>query len=253
MPWVYGQRGIDLMRKYFTLRTQLIPYLYTYSWRAHQDSVPILRPLYLQYPELEEAYRHPYEYFFGEQMLVAPVLDASGQQTIYLPPGDWRDFFSGKRYQGDTTFTAHYRVDETPVFVREGAIIPEQRAGDYSDVRPLDVLVLSVYGSGDGMFELYEDDGSSLDYEARHAHTTIAHAVGSDAVHRLTIEPTQGSYPGQAPARSYEVHIYADGKPSSVSVNGREAGPWTWDAERRVAVVMVSSQSIHERARIEWR
>ena len=58
MPWVYGTQGMALMRKYFTLRTQLLPYLYTYTWLAHTESVPILRPLYLQYPQLEEAYQH---------------------------------------------------------------------------------------------------------------------------------------------------------------------------------------------------
>ena len=252
-PWVYGQRGIDLMRKYFSLRTQLIPYLYTYAWRAHEDSMPLLRPLYLEYPQLEEAYRHPYEYFFGEQMLVAPVLDASGEQAIYLPPGDWRDFFSGKRYQGGTTLRAHYGVDETPVFVREGAVIPGQRAGAYSDVRPLDTLVLDVYGSGDGIFDLYEDDGVSLDFDAQHAHTKIAHALGSDGANRLEIEPAEGSFPGQPALRSYELRIHADRKPSAISVDGRNAGAWRWDAQRSVAILLVSARSIRERVRCEWR
>ncbi|MGN6452079.1 MAG: TIM-barrel domain-containing protein, partial [Steroidobacteraceae bacterium] len=121
MPWVYGERGIELMRKYFTLRTQLIPYLYTYSWLAHRDSTPLLRPLYLEYPEQEDAYHHPYEYFLGAQLLVAPVVRPGDVQPIYLPPGDWRDFFTGRRYRGGTTVSAHYAVDVTPVFVREGA------------------------------------------------------------------------------------------------------------------------------------
>jgi alpha-glucosidase (family GH31 glycosyl hydrolase) len=242
-----------LMRKYFTLRTQLIPYLYTYAWLAHRDSTPILRPLYLEFPELPEAYRHPHEYFLGEQMLIAPVLHPGGEQTVYLPPGEWRDFFTGKRYQGDTTFTAHYQVDETPVFVREGGIVPEQVATEYSDARPLDRLVLNVFGSGNGSFDLYEDDGLSLNYEEQHSHTVMAHEVGGDGRHRLVIEPTQGAYAGQPPARSYEVRIYADGKPSTISVDGRDAGTWTWDAQRRVAVVALSTHSIRDRVRIEWR
>ncbi|MGH8132462.1 MAG: TIM-barrel domain-containing protein, partial [Steroidobacteraceae bacterium] len=103
MPWTYGDEGIALMKKYFTLRTQLIPYLYTYTWLAHRDSIPILRPLYLEYPQLEQAYRHSHEYFFGDEMLVAPVLDPSGHRTVYLPPGRWIDFFSGRHYAGSTT------------------------------------------------------------------------------------------------------------------------------------------------------
>jgi alpha-glucosidase (family GH31 glycosyl hydrolase) len=253
MPWVYGQPGIELMRRYFTLRTQLIPYIYSNAWQAHTRAMPILRPLYLEYPQLEEAYRHPHEYFFGEQLLVAPVVHPGGEQTIYLPPGDWRDFFSGKRYPGGTTLSAHYRVDETPVFVRAGAIVPEQPASDYSDAKPLDRLVLNVYGPGNGTFDLYEDSGVSLDYEEQHAHTAFAHSSGSDGLERLVIEATRGTYPGQPPARSYELRLHTDAKPAAVAVNGRDAGPWTWDARQAVAVIALPSESIHARLLIEWR
>jgi alpha-glucosidase (family GH31 glycosyl hydrolase) len=253
MPWVYGERGIELMRRYFTLRTQLIPYLYSYAWRAHTDSTPILRPLYLEYPELPEAYQHPHEYFFGAQLLVAPVLHPGGEQTIYLPPGEWRDFFTAKRYRGGTTLRAHYRMDETPVFVREGAIVPEQGASDYSDAIPLKRLVLNVYGSGDGDFDLYEDDGVSLDYEQQHARTAIAHTSGSDGTQRLVIDATQGSYRGQLPVRSYEIRIHTDDKPSTISVNGRPASRWTWDAQQAVAALVLPSESIRDRVSLEWR
>jgi alpha-glucosidase (family GH31 glycosyl hydrolase) len=253
MPWIYGERGVELMRKYFSLRTQLIPYLYTYSWRAHTESLPILRPLYLEYPELEEAYRHPYEYFFGEQMLVAPVVGPGGEQRIYLPPGDWRDFFTGKRHRGGATFTAHYAIDETPVFVREGAIVPEQRPSDYSNAQRLDPLVLSVYGAGNGAFELYEDDGESLDYEAQHARTAMTHSAGNDGVNRLVIGPLQGGYPGESATRSYELRLYVDVRPSAISIDGKNAAPWRWDGARSMASVDIRARPIRERITVEWR
>lgn len=253
MPWVYGERGIALLRKYFTLRTQLIPYLYTYAWLAHRDSLPILRPLYLEHPDLEEAYRHPQEYFFGEQMLVAPVLDASGRQTIWLPPGDWRDFFTGKYFEGDNTFTAQFAVDETPVFVCQGAVIPEQSAAEYSDANPEGPLILTVYGSGDGRFALYEDEGASLDYERQHALTMIVHATGADATQRLVIVPAVGSYPGQVAARDYELRLFAPHKPGSIAVNGSKLDAWSWDAKRGVAVVKLTRRSIRETLTVQWR
>jgi len=253
MPWIYGERGVELMRKYFTLRTQLIPYLYTYSWRAHTESLAILRPLYLEYPELDEAYRHPYEYFLGEQMLVAPVVGPGSEQRIYLPPGDWRDFFNGKRYRGGTTFTARYAVDETPVFVREGAIVPEQRPSDYSNAQRQDRLVLSVYGAGNGAFELYEDDGESLDYEAQHARTKMTHTTGGDGVNRVVVGPVQGGYPGEPATRSYELRLYVDVRPSSISIDGKDAGPWRWDGVRSMATVEIRTRPIGDRITVEWR
>ena len=254
MPWTYGPKGIALMRKYFTLRTQLIPYLYTYVWRAYTESMPILRPLYLEYPDLEAAYRHPHEYFVGEEMLVAPVVDPSGNETIYLPPGEWLDFFTGKHHTGDSSFTAHFAVDETPVFVREGALIPEQPVSAWSDARPLDTLIVHVFGSGSGRFDLYEDDGISLAYrEGQSARTAMIYATGSDGWHQLTIGPTEGAFAGQVPARSYELRIHAAGQPSAVTVNGRAAQDWRWDRARATAVVQVPRTSIRERLSVAWR
>jgi alpha-glucosidase (family GH31 glycosyl hydrolase) len=253
MPWNYGDKGIALMRKYFTLRTQLIPYIYTYTWQAHTQSLPLLRPLYLAYPSLDEAYQHSHEYFFGDEMLVAPVLDASGNRTVYLPPGNWIDFFTGKHYEGGRSFTAHYEVDQTPVFVRDGAIVPEQEPSDYSDARPLDTLELNVYGSGKGSFDLYEDDGRSLDYsKGSYAQTPMRYATGPDGAHELTVSPTQGSYKDQPATRAYVIRIHADAKPQSVTANGKSVAQWSWDDAHATAIVTLPRQSIRERLSVTW-
>jgi len=187
-------------------------------------------------------------------MLVAPVLDASGDQTIYLPPGRWMDFFTGKHHTGGTTFTAHYAVDEMPVFVREGAIVPEQTASDYSDQKPLDTLILNVYGSGNGRFQLYEDDGISLAYnQDQYALTTMTHATSSDGLHHLVIEPTRGTFQGQVPARSYELHIHATARPSSMTVNDTDVDRIDWDATQAVAVVALPKQTIRDKISVVWR
>jgi alpha-glucosidase (family GH31 glycosyl hydrolase) len=254
MPWLYGQQGLDLMKKYFTLRTQLIPYLYTYAWRAHTDSIPLLRPLYLTYPQLEEAYRHAHEYLLGEEMLVAPILDPSGDARIYLPPGEWLDFFTGRHFAGGTTIQAHYALDETPVFVRAGAIIPEQPVSEYSDAKPADRLILNVFGAGAGSFELYEDDGASLKYTQRQQGlTSMSHAVSPDGMHRLIIGPTRGTFDGQPTARVYELHVHASSKPASVSVNGKDAGGFSWDAQRQLAVVVLPATPIRDQLSVDWR
>ncbi len=255
MPWEYGSAGIELMRKYFTLRTQLIPYIYSYAWLAHRDSLPLLRPLYLEYPLQDEAYRHPHEYLFGDALLVAPVLEASGRARVWLPGGDWVGFFDGRHHQGDSTLTERYAVDDIPVFVRAGAVIPEQEVSAYSDAKPPDRLILNVYGSGSGRFELYEDDGVSLgtDDPGKHAVTAFEHSVGSDGTHRLVIGPTAGAWPQQPAARSYELRVHGTGRPSSISLNGRDAGRWRWDPRQGTASIALPSQSIRERVSIEWR
>ena len=252
MPWVYGPRGIALMREYFTLRMQLIPYLYTYGWRAHERALPLLRPLYLEWPQLEQAYRHSHEYYFGAQMLVAPVLAASGERSVYLPPGGWMDFFSGKRYQGNTTLTARYEVDATPVFVREGSIIPEQGAAHDHEGVASGVLTVNVYGNGNSRFDLYEDDGISLDYERhRYALTPMTHTT-SGADHRLVIGPTAGSFTGQREQRAYELRIHGSRRPASISVNGRHMTHWRWVAHDSTAYLMLPAESIRQALTVAW-
>lgn len=253
MPWVYGEKGVALMRKYFRLRTQLIPYLYTQAWLAHRDAMPILRPLYLAWPERDEAYRHPHEYLFGESMLVAPVLAPDGDVTVWLPPGGWIDFFTGKRHEGGRSFTAHYAVDEIPVFVREGAIVPEQPPSAYSDARPLDPLIVNVYGSGNGHMELYEDDGHSLGYARReYALTPITHATDTQGRQQLVIGPARGRFPGQLKARAYELHIHAGARPADIHVDGREVDGWTWDQGSSTAVVRVPSHPVLDTLTVRW-
>lgn len=254
MPWVYGEQGVALMRKYFTLHTQLIPYTYTYTWLAHRDALPILRPLYLEHPGLEEAYRHTHEYFYGDEMLVAPVLSPGGDRTVYLPPGSWIDFFHGERFQGGTTFTRHYAVDDMPVFVREGSIVPEQPASDYSDARPLDTLILNVYGSGQGSFQLYEDDGISLDYgKGAYALTPMRYDTRADGSHQLVVEAVQGGFQGQPAQRSYALRIHAQGKPSSLAIDGKPVDDWQWDAKDSVATLSIPRRSIHDKTTVTWR
>jgi alpha-glucosidase (family GH31 glycosyl hydrolase) len=251
MPWVYGDEGMALLRKYFGLRTRLVPYIYTYTWLAHTQSLPILRPLYLQEPANEEAYRHPHEYYFGKDMLVAPVLGADGNVSVYLPPGNWFDFFTGKPFIGGQTLAAHYAVADTPVFVRDGAIVPEQPDSAWSDEKPADRLVLNVYGPGAGRFDLYEDDGKSLLYaEGQHAVTAMVHShAGGEE--RLAIGPAVGSFAGQVPARGYEVRIYGGRKPGAVMLDGTAVAGWRW--EDGVAVVGVPTRGIGKGTVLTWR
>ena len=253
MPWEYGNKGVALMRKYFTLRTQLIPYVYSYTWQAHTQSMPLLRPLYLEYPDLEEAYQHSHEYFFGDDMLVAPVLDASGNRTVYLPPGEWIDFFTGKHHDGGASFTTHYAVDEMPVFVREGAIVPEQPVSDYSNAKPLDTVIVNVYGSGHGDFNLYEDDGVSLAYaQGQYATTAMHYVTDKDGSHRLVIAPTKGTYANQPQTRSYELLIHATEKPQSITAGGQTISHWTWYPEDGTTLVTLPSGSIRNGVTVSW-
>lgn len=260
MPWVYGAKGVALMRKYFMLRMRLMPYIYTYSWQAHERALPLLRPLYLEWPELDQAYRHFHEYYFGAEMLVAPVLQAGGTRTVYLPPGRWLDFFTGRPYRGGTMLTAHYVVDATPVFVRAGAVIPEQTAGTRHLSRTgrddpgtgRHELTVNIYGEGNGRFDLYEDDGISLDYKrGKYALTPMRYRT-SGASHRLVIGPTRGFFAGQAERRVYQVRLHTAHRPAPASVDGKRLAGWRWDVHDSTASLTLPVETIRHRLTVTW-
>ena len=252
MPWVYGSKGVALMRRYFRLRARLVPYLYTFSWQAHELALPLLRPLYLEWPDLAAAYRHFHEYYLGDEMLVAPVLQTGGERTVYLPPGQWINFFTGKRYRGGTTFTAHYAVDATPVFVRAGAIIPQRSMARGKARAARGKLTVDVYGDGGGRFELYEDDGISFAYRhGDYALTPMTYRT-SDGRHRLVIGPTTGSFAGQRDKREYEVRIHAAHRPASITTDGGRAVHWHWDAGKSTADVSLPPSSIRRPLMVDW-
>lgn len=258
MPWRYGEKGIELAKKYFRLRYSLLPYIYTYCRVAHDQALPIVRPLYLEYPSLGKAYSYPNEYFFGKELLVAPVTDSTGEKDVYLPPGEWIDYFSGQKYPGDRLIHERYPVDRIPLFVRSGSIIPLQTDVAYSDQRPFDTLIAEIYGPQGAAFTLYEDDGLSLDYRSgEYAWTPMTFSKGAGGRYELTIGPTKGEYKAQSAARAYELRFHGIGKPGSVSVNNRklevyETGRegWSWDKVKSVAIVTLDAKKIRESIRV---
>ena len=253
MPWTYGTAGVRIARDLFRLRYRLIPYIYTMTRAAHDEALPLLRPLYIVHPDLEEAYRHLDEYYFGDAMLVAPILDSSGVRNVYLPPGEWVDYFTGARHQGDRSIQVKCSLETLPLFVRSGSIIPQQPDMDYTDQRPLDSLIVDVYAPGNSKFSLYEDDGISLDYDHGKSAVTPLTCEVSASVCRITIGAAKGEYAGQTVSRSYLVILHGHSKPSSVTIDGAKIAPggaasdrWNWDAKRQSLVLNLGRRSIRK-------
>lgn len=225
LPWDYNPEAEEIAKRYFQIRYSLFPYIYTISREVHETGVPLCRGVYIHYPELEEAYKYEYEYFFGPNLLVAPIdRPAEGGiavKEVYLPPGIWYDFFSNRVYKGPRTLIYKAKLEEMPVFAKAGAIIPMQEEMQYIGERPLDHLILNIYAGNNGEFTLYEDDGLSLDYlKGKFATTKIRYEEkGKDIC--VLIGATKGSYDGQIGQRSYLIVINGVTNPQRVQVDGK--------------------------------
>ena len=256
LPWNYGKQGTDLCRTFFKIRYSLIPYFYTLTREAYDTGMPLVRGLYLEYPNIDRAYRFD-EYLLGSSMLVAPITTpcTNGEATreIYLPPGNWIDYFTGKVFTGNNTINYDCPLERMPVFVKQGSIIPKQPDMAYSSQKPVDPLILDIYAGAPAKFNLYEDDGTSLNYRSnRFALTRITLSENAtNSEHRIEIGAAKGKYSGQPQSRSYIINLHLKRKPNQVNVNGERIfaescnlQSWSWNAHEGVATIKLKSDSI---------
>jgi len=183
-PWRYPSNVAALMRQFLQLRAQLIPYLESANAMTHIAGVPLIRPMYYGHGDESRAYQVPNEFQFGPAMIVAPItmpVDTEGHlasTAVWLPAGQWVDFFTGIHYQGDRYFQAYREQEQLPVFVKVGSIIPlNPDVMLPADALPT-TLKLKIFVGADGTYELIEQvDGAT-------ATTTFC---WDDTGHTLTI------------------------------------------------------------------
>jgi alpha-D-xyloside xylohydrolase len=123
-PWEYGDDFVDEFRKSAELRYRLMPYIYAQAVHSSQHGYPMVRALFFEYPSDPTSWFVEDEYMFGSDILVAPLMEAGEERSVYLPPGAWIDYQTGRRYEGEKWHTV--RVGEIPavIMVRGGALIP---------------------------------------------------------------------------------------------------------------------------------
>lgn len=165
-PWVFGDRVERICREYIELRYQLLPYLYSLFWEASQTGAPILRPLLYHYPTDPHTYALHDQVLLGESLMAAPIYRPGvNYRAVYLPEGVWYDWWTQERYEGKTHILAHAPLERMPLYLKAGAIIPMQPVTQHVDEQAIAHLTLKV-APGDGEWTLYEDDGTSLEYES---------------------------------------------------------------------------------------
>jgi alpha-glucosidase (family GH31 glycosyl hydrolase) len=252
LPWDYPQPANGIAASFLRLREALVPYSYTLAADAVASGLPITHPLYLDYPDQPAAYTNPTEYLYGPGVLVAPVTTPGNVSTesVWFPPGQWTDWFTGATFTGPAIRTLTVPLDRMPVFVRDGGIIPEQAPMSHVGARPNGPTTLRVYPGAYGRFSLYQDAGSGNGYEhGEDSHTEIAtwpSLNGRDT--SVAIGPTQGRYPGQTSPRSFEVQIERVSAPDRVLLDGRRLPPGAWRYDRNTRTVTVAVADLPLRA-----
>ncbi len=171
-PWNYSKQAEEIITSFLQLRTRLLPYIYTMNYYGYKNNITLIRPLYY-YTNSFYAHKNKNQYYFGNDMIVAPITEKGdaatllGHTDVYLPEGLWFDFFTGKAYKGDRSYTVYRGLDSIPVFCKAGSIIPttELNETDINDISNPITINLDVFPGANCEFTLYEDDGVSNDFK----------------------------------------------------------------------------------------
>ena len=192
-PWTYNQTAQDTLTSNLQTRYSLYPYLYTMAWQGYSTGVPMMRAMILEDESQynSDAWDLNEQYYFGDWFLVAPAADTYDTVVeVWLPANTtWYDYYTGERYEGGEngkTITVAAALEEIPVFVKAGAIVPMGPDVQYADEKPLDPLTLDIYPSGTSSYTLYEDDGETRRYITDSAYTTTEYTCIEDGSNVIT-------------------------------------------------------------------
>lgn len=197
-----------ICRKYLELRYRMLPYLYSAVRECTITGMPIMRALWLHYPDDPAAVSRGDQYLWGRDVLVAPVVEqGADSRKVYLPHGAWYDFWTNERHEGGTEITRKVDLGTMPLYVRAGAILPLGPVIQYTGERTDQPTTVSIYPGADGSFLHYQDDGSSFNY--RKGEWMGLQMAWNDARKTFTMQLAKGSrmLPGQA--RNFEVKLGA--------------------------------------------
>jgi len=223
-PWRHNLEVQNIVTKYMQFRHQLIPYIYSTGYHLSKGDYPLVTPLYYHYDH-KEAYEAKNQYMFGSELMVSPFVSKMiprlnhAHQKVWIPEGEWFNFFTGERYVGNKHYDIYGDLKETPVYAKSGAIIPLAKHLAENHVSLPETLEVHVYPFNDGKYDLYEDDGKSQDYEKgifantvfnmKKGHNDVVFTVTSNDEHHLLPK-----------TRNYEIMFKNIRKDVVVSSNG---------------------------------
>ena len=249
-PWAYDASAGAATSKWLRLRHQMFPYIYTMNYRTHRDLEPLVQPMYYSHPKCGEAYNVPNQFWFGSELMVAPITQPNDPVTglgcvdVWFPDGMWFDWDNGHCYQGQggRRLEVYRPLDKMPVFAKAGGIVPMAQYDDNRLENSENMEVL-VFPGADNVFSLYEDAGDGSEFEnGSFATTKMEFSWGETA--RFTIHPAEGDTSLIPAVRTWTIHLrgFHESAKVRLEVNGESVDiPVSQDAAHNTLTVSVQA------------
>ena len=238
-PWLLGDELKPVFLDYVNLRYRLLPYLYSVAWEAHTTGTPMMRAMPIDFAADAESHGLMRQYMFGPAFLVGAFTD-----RIYLPEGEWLDYWTGQLQAGPKWVEPDVPADRGgPLFVRAGAIVPMGRLMDYVGQKPDDELTLHIYPGDSGQFTLYEDDGTTYAFENGAFRTTEIRQGSTSSQLRVEVAAAAGTFEGTVVDRELRFVLHGLHQPQRVALDDQET-TWEWDEATSTAHVPAGTRPV---------
>jgi alpha-glucosidase len=225
-PWVHGPEHEAIRRRYNELRYELMPYIYTITEEAATTGVPLMRPMFLEFPEAQNLTGNDTEFLFGPDLLVAPkMFETTEPYNVNLPPGIWYDYWTGTAYPGSRSVKVNPPLDVLPLYVRGGAILPQQPVVQNTGEKANGPLTLRVYPGEHCHGSIYLDDGHTYNFmHGESLRTDYTCQQSADGL-TLTISPRRGTFKPWWDATVLEIYGMKT-SPREVRAGNRSIATW---------------------------
>ncbi|MDO5425181.1 MAG: glycoside hydrolase family 31 protein [Eubacteriales bacterium] len=258
-PWKYDKITESVMKEYLSLRHALVPYLYTMNRRASRENIPLILPMYYLEPEQAETYEVPNEYYFGSELIVSPITEPqdriarAGKAQAWLPKGLWADFFTGMIYHGDRLLELWRGVEQLPVLMKAGAIVPMKDMSTFDNsIENPQAMEVRIFPAEDGAFTLWEDAGDTpTDADENWAATELAWNQETSSFH---ISPAQGNVSVLPKTRSWKLaFIGITESPCQVTIDGAEAAfACSYQKETAAQILTITDVPVGKEIRVTY-
>ncbi|MFT3979599.1 MAG: glycoside hydrolase family 31 protein [Ferruginibacter sp.] len=254
--WLYPYKYFSVMRDAIQLRYRLVPYIYTAARYTYDTGESICLPMYYRHPDDSAAYAFKGQYYFGNDMIVAPIADSIRSDNnlspskVWLPKGEWFDWATHKIISGNTIYTKGYSLGQVPVFIKSGSVIP-MYAQLYNLSKKPDTLVACIFpGNTKGSGVYYEDDGNSNQYRNdTFSKTLFSYEVTDKKSIAVTVKRNDLNY--RSAAKLYRVDVYNVLTPDKVFA-GTTALQWKYDYENFVLSVFLPAGDTDKKLVIQF-
>lgn len=227
-PWQFGEEYEDIIRKYIKMRYEWMPQWYTLFRQASERGLPVMRPLFMEYPTDERTYNLNDQFMVGNNVMIAPILSpAVTDRAVYFPKGDWVDFFVGKEYEGSKVHLVHAELDQLPIFIKKGTAVLQNSYISNEKKQGNDMTMHIFASQKDATYTcmLYDDDGETFAFEnGTYLKLDIEIISTKDQV-VVEVKRKEGTY--QPSYQDIKVNVIGLSEGQHVIINGAKSGKQT--------------------------